>query len=269
MVRSLIFSLRVEPYFWQPKANNIMVLKRLYTIYLSALFAITFLLLFPAFFVLAQRKSWHRHAYRLTNSWGWFFVSVARIKVEIINKNQVELSKPCIYVANHFSYTDIATMPLIEKNACFVGKLSITKAPLFGYYFKSLHIVVDRKSIRQRAKVIEKNIEAIKEGKSLFMFPEGGIATKNPPYQAAYKDGAFRTAIKMKVPIVPVSLTNNWRMLPDDGKFLIRDNRIRIVIHKAIDTNGLTDENSSELRSKTFDVIQDELINSNKTYLND
>jgi len=269
MAGALIFSLRAESYFWQLKAKIIMVLKRLYTIYLSALFGLTFLLLFPAFFIFAQRKIWHKHAYWLTNAWGWFFVTIAGIKVDIFNKNDVEISKPCIYVANHFSYTDIATMPLIEKNACFVGKLSITKTPLFGYYFKSLHIAVDRQSIRQRAKVIEKNIEAIKEGKSLFMFPEGGITTKNPPYQAVYKDGAFRTAIKMKIPIVPVSLTNNWRMLPDDGKFLFRDNHIKIVIHTAIPTKDLTEENIAELRENTFEIIQSELINTNKAYLND
>jgi len=224
--------------------------------------------LFPAFFLFAQKKSWNKYAYRLTNTWGWFFMTIIGMKVNIDNRNRSELEKPCIYVANHFSYIDIATLPLLEKNACFVGKQSITSAPLFGYFFSSLHIGVNRKNIRERAKVIEKSVEAIKSGKSLFIFPEGGIQTKNPPYQVAYKDGAFRTAIEMKIPIVPVTLTNNWRLLPDDGKFLFRDNHIRVTIHEAINTTSRTDTDIASLRDKTFAVIQEELINSNLEYIN-
>jgi 1-acyl-sn-glycerol-3-phosphate acyltransferase len=189
------------------------------------------------------------------------------IKVVVENRNIKELVRPCIYVANHFSYADIASMPIIAKDACFVGKESIKKVPLFGYYFSSLHITVDRANVRDRAKVLEKIQETIEMGKSLIIFPEGGIRSTNFPYQVKYKDGAFRTAIKLGVPIVPISLTNNWRLFPDDGKFLLQDNKIRIVIHEEIDTADLTDVDIPTLRDKSFTIIQDELLESNKEYL--
>jgi len=224
-------------------------------------------MVFPAFALLAQRKSWHKYAYRITSVWGKVYHWMIGMKVDVVNKNVKPLVKPCIYIANHFSYADIITMPLIANDACFVGKQSIKKVPLFGYYFSSLHITVNRDSVRDRAKVLDKNIEAIKLGKSLIMFPEGGIRTTNPPYQTKYKDGAFRTAIKLGVPIVPISLTNNWRLLPDDGKFIFRDNKIRIVIHEGIDTTTYTEEDIGRLRDKAFSVIQEELLESNKEYL--
>ena len=239
----------------------------LHSIYAAILFFLTFLVFFPAFLVLAQNESWHKYAYRLTRLWGWFFFFLVGIKVTIENHNRQPWSRPCVYVANHFSYADIASIPLLTNDACFVGKQSIAKAPLFGYYFRSLHITVNRKSVRDRARVLEESITAIKKGKSLIIFPEGGIRSDNPPYQVKYLDGAFRAAIANGVPVVPITLPNNWRVLPDDGKFLLLDNKIDIIVHEAIATTGLTDADVPALREKVYTIIQHELLLRNRQYL--
>ena len=94
----------------------------------------------------------------------------------------------------------------------------------------------------------------------LFIFPEGGIKSTNPPFQAPYKDGAFITAIKTGVPIVPVSLPFNWQLLPDDGKLLLRGNQIKIIVHEPIETANLKEEDIPEMKNKVFDIIENELI---------
>ena len=244
-----------------------MIFKWLHTIYAVILFVTTFLLVFPLLFLFAQNNKWHKHAYKLTHFWAIVFYPLVGFRVDIDNKNVEKIAKPCIYVANHFSFNDIASFPLITDDACFVGKQSIEKAPLFGYFFTSLHITVNRSSLRDRAGVISKSIEAIKSGKSLIIFPEGGIRSSDPPNQVKYKDGAFRTAINTGVPIVPVTFPNNWRVFPDDGKFLLRSNYLNIVVHKAIDTTNLTEKDISKLRDMTHDIIQTELLARNKEYL--
>lgn len=241
--------------------------KWLHTIYAGILFVITFLVVFPAFFLLSLKESWHIYAYKLTTAWGWVFFFLAGIKVEVENRNITPWNKPCVYVANHFSYADIASLPLIANDGCFVGKQSITKAPLFGYYFKSLHITVDRESLRDRARVLANSIAVIKKGKSLFIFPEGGIRSNKPPHQVRYKDGAFRAAISTGVPIIPVTLPYNWQVLPDDGSLLLRGNKIKLIIHQAIETTGLTEDDVAELREKVFAIIEKELkIANGKNY---
>ena len=239
----------------------------LQTIYAAILFVVTFLMIFPLLFLAAQKEGWHKYAYKISHHWGLFFFPMIGIEVDIEDRNIKKWPKPCIYVANHFSFNDIASFPLVANDACFVGKQSIKKVPLFGYFFSSLHITVNRESIRDRAKVFEKSEEAIRDGKSLFMFPEGGISTMNPPYQVKYKDGAFRTAINMGVSVVPVTFPFNWRLMPDDGKMLFRSNYLKIVIHEAIDTTNLTEADTAQLRNKAFEIIQEELLVSNKQYL--
>ena len=236
----------------------------LHTIYALLVFVIGFLVVFPLLFLFAQKEDWNIYAYKLSHFWSYAFFFLIGVRVKIENFNNEKLQKPCIYVANHFSFSDIVSFPMVADDACFVGKQSISKAPLFGYFFTSLHIPVNRASLRDRAGVIAKSVEAIKKGKSLFIFPEGGIYAKNPPHQIKYKDGAFRTAISTGVPIVPVTFPFNWKLIPDDGKNLLSSNYLNIVVHKAIDTTILTETDIAELREKTFNIIQEELLSRNK-----
>ena len=267
MFYSPILSLHSVSYFWKINYLSMILFRWLHTIYAAIIFVITFLLLFPLLFLFAQHRRWHKNAYKLTQLWGIIFFPLIGIRVKIEDLNEEKIPKPCIYVANHFSFNDITAFPLIAEDACFVGKQSIGKAPLFGYFFTSLHITVDRSSLRDRASVIAKSVEALGQGKSLFIFPEGGIRTTNPPHQVSYKDGAFRTAILKGVPIVPVTFPFNWQLFPDDGKFLLRGNYLNIVVHKAIDTTNFTDTDIAMLRDMTHEIIQTELLVRNKEFV--
>lgn len=259
MIGTQILSFQPDTYFWPAKSLGMIIFRWLHTIYATTVFAITFLLAFPFFFVFAQNKNWHKSAYLLTHYWGRTFLVLTGIRLNLDNRNKEPWTEPCIFVANHFSYADIASIPMLTRSACFVGKHSIQKVPLFGYYFRSLHLSLNRESARDRAHVLKKGIEALSEGKSLIIFPEGGIRTKNPPQQVAYKDGAFRMALKLGVPIVPITLPTNHKLLPDDGKLLLRGNKLNIVVHEAIDCRDMDETHLKELKERVFNVIQDEL----------
>lgn len=233
-------------------------MRRLHTIYAFTLMGVTFLLMFPFFMLFSINIDWHKYAYKLTNLWAKVYFPLALFKVSLDFRDELPDS-PMIFCANHFSYLDVATMPLVSDNACFVGKSSIKKVPIFGLFFKLLHISVDRGSIRDRAKALQRNLEAIHQGKSLFIFPEGGIKSVTPPTQVHYKDGAFITAINTAVPIVPVTIATNWIVLPDDGKFLLRSRMINVIVHPPIKTEGMTSADLADLKQEVFDIIQSDL----------
>ena len=191
----------------------------------------------------------------------YFPVSLFRTKV--VFKGDKPGKGPVIYCLNHFSYLDIPSTGLLPKQACFVGKASIKKVPLFGYMFGSLHIAVDRSSVKDRGRAYQRYAEAIQEGKSLFIYPEGGIRSTNVPVQAPYKDGAFRVAIEEQVPIVPVTLPFNWKVLPD-GIWTLQNNFIKLVVHEPIDTKGMTMDEMPELKEKVYRIIQNQIEVENK-----
>ncbi len=103
-----------------------------------------------------------------------------------------------------------------------------------------------------------KSLEAIDEGKSLVIYPEGGIITKKDPVMGRFKEGAFRVAIEKQIPIVPVTIPHNWIILPP-YEFLVWRGRIRVIFHEPIETKGLTLDDVDSLKNKVFTIMHEEL----------
>ena len=107
-------------------------------------------------------------------------------------------------------------------------------------------------------------MQAIDEGKSLTIFPEGGIITKHPPQMVKFKDGAFRTAIEKQIPIVPVTIPFNWIILPDHPVLRVKRGLIKVIFHEPIDTSGYTLDQIDKLKDTVFSIISQELEHANR-----
>jgi 1-acyl-sn-glycerol-3-phosphate acyltransferase len=165
-----------------------------------------------------------------------------------------------VFCANHASYLDIAAMGVVLRNFyAFIGKQAIAKVPLFGYMFRRLHIPVNRESRLSGYEVVQRAIHLLHHGRSIMIFPEGGIKSKNLPRLAPFKDGAFKMAIESQVPVVPITFPYNWMILPDDGKLLFRRHAIKAIVHEPIPTAGLTLADLESLKKRTFEIIDREL----------
>ena len=235
------------------------VWRRIYSTYCLLLFLLIFVILLPFFLVLIQKKSWHKYALKLNRVWSHLYFALCFIPVELEWHFKPKKHQLYVFAPNHTSWFDIVIMGFLPKVFVFVGKVSITKVPVFGYMYRKLHITVDRNSYRDRYRALLRAKEAIAAGKCLVMYPEGGIRTKNPPHMAPFKDGAFRVAIEQQIPVVPVTIPYNWIVLPDDGSLLVYRRPIKAIFHEPIDTKGMTIEEIDGLKEKTYQVIDQEL----------
>jgi 1-acyl-sn-glycerol-3-phosphate acyltransferase len=232
----------------------------LYTAWVGFWFVLIFLCLFPLFYIFLQKEEWKRYAHELNRIWAKILFPIIGMEVEVRHDFTPDFKTAYVFVANHFSYWDIASMGAIVDNYyAFVGKSSVKKIPLLGYMFAKLHIQVDRSDKESRAKSMTRAMRAIEKGRSMMMFAEGGIVTRNPPQMATpLKDGAFLMAIQNQVPIVPVTLLNNHQIIWDED-LLMRRLPVKAVIHQPISTIGLKTSNMDELKEKTYQIIQNEL----------
>lgn len=233
------------------------LLPRLYSIYAALIFVLSFILIFPFILICIWIPGWKKYGRKINRYWARGYFTCIFLPVRIEKSAVLEPGKPYLYVANHFSYLDIALMGFIPGDVLFVGKASIRKAPLFGYYFKSLHIAVDRNRLKSRAETIKRTEAALESGSSIIIFPEGGIFTQNPPEMIPFKNGAFRLAKEKQIPIIPVTLSYNHLILPDDGKFLLHWRSAKMVLHQPIIPDNF--ESERDLKEKCFQVIQDQL----------
>jgi 1-acyl-sn-glycerol-3-phosphate acyltransferase len=227
----------------------------IYTVWCAFWFIIVFLLLFPVVFIALQKEQWKPIAHYCNRIWGKIFFFVIGQPVHVTYETELDPKRAYVFCANHFSYLDIAMMGVVVKNYfAFMGKSSVKKVPLFGYMFTKLHIQVDRTVKNSRIKALTRSIKALKSGRSIMIFPEGGIFSTNfPEMIQPFKDGAFSMAIENQVPIVPISLLDNYKVMPET---LFKWHKIRVIVHKPIETTGKTKADIDDLKKQVYDVIQ-------------
>ncbi|SMD45781.1 1-acyl-sn-glycerol-3-phosphate acyltransferase [Aquiflexum balticum DSM 16537] len=247
------------------------LIRRIYSVYALLMFCLSFLLFFPLFLVCIWVPGWEKYGRKINQFWANLFFILIFLPVKIEGKEHIKKGQPYIFVSNHFSYIDIAMMGFIPGDVIYIGKSSISKVPLFGYYFKNLHIAVKRESIKSRGEVLLRSKKAIDNGSSIVIFPEGGICAPNPPEMAKFKDGAFSLAVDKQIPIIPVTLSFNHLILPDDGKLLLNFKKAKLVFHSPIETVGCSSKDIPKIKENCYQTIQEQLLEDNKqltTYMN-
>lgn len=235
--------------------NNLV--PKLHSGYAAVMFLLTFLVIFPFILTCIWVPGWKKYGRKINQYWAKIYFALIFLPVKIEIQGKFEKGKPHIFLANHFSYLDVAMMGFVPGDVLFVGKASIRKAPLFGYYFKSLHIAVDRDRLKSRAETMRRAGEALDKGSGIVLFPEGGIYTKHPPKMIPFKNGAFRLAIEKQIPIIPVTLSFNHLILPDDSRLLLHRRAAKMVLNEALDPKDF--ESEEELKAACFAIIQNQL----------
>lgn len=235
------------------------VIRALYTAFGFFIFVLLFLVIFFPLLLIPIVFKRQFHLVGVFNRW-WAIALFTLIglpwKLDI--RGKLDKNKQYIFCPNHFSYIDIAAMGFNPINAIFVGKSAMEKIPLFGFMYRKLHITVDRSKLTSKYGSYTRSLDALDEGKSLVIFPEGGIVSTNPPHMSRFKDGAFRLAIEKQIAIVPITFPHNWIILPDPG-MLLHWKRLTIVFHEPVDVSGYTGKDVDVLKEKVYTILDQEL----------
>lgn len=238
------------------------LIRALHTGYGFIVFALLFFLLFPLFLIPIFYKKQFKLVGMLNRWWAKVLFPLIGLPWQLDIRGKLEKDEQYIFCPNHFSYLDIAAMGLNPMNAIFVGKSAMEKIPVFGFMYRKLHITVDRSKLSSKYGSYTRSLEALDEGKSLVIFPEGGIVSINPPHMGRFKDGAFRLAIEKQIAIVPVTFPHNWIILPDPD-MLLHWKKLTLVFHEPIDVSGYTGKDVDMLKEKVYSVLDQELKRSN------
>ncbi len=235
-----------------------------YTGYALLIFFILFLIFFILLLIPIVFQKQHQLV-GIFNRW-WaraqFFLTLLPVRIEW--RFKPDAHRQYIFCPNHFSYLDIPVMALNSHNTIFVGKNDMENIPLFGFMYRKLHITVDRSKLKSKFNSFLRSCQAIDEGKSLVIYPEGGILSEEEPVLSRLKDGAFRVAVEKQIPLVPVTIPFNRLILPPN-QFLLRWGIIKLIFHEPIQTQGLSVADIPALKHQLHTIIQSEL---DKQYAN-
>jgi len=141
-----------------------------------------------------------------------------------------------------------------------MGKHELENGLVTGLFFRTVDIPVNRDSKMSSFRAFKKASEKLQEGVSLIIFPEGGISDHYPPQLCPFKNGPFRLAIELKIPVIPVSSANTWRILWDTGiKHGSRPGISKFKVHKPIETAHLSIDDADALRDEVFEIMNNDL----------
>lgn len=217
---------------------------------------------YPILAAILLSKKGKQAAFKVFVVWGNLFTWSCFYFVR--KKKSSPLPKaPYIIAANHSSYLDIFLMHSVFPNDrfLFLGKSEILKYPLIKTYFKKYNIPVHRGSATKSARAFVTAAREVKKGWSLVIFPEATIPNENNPRMIDFKDGAFQLAKNLKVPIVPVTFTNNFRLFSDPGDLLgsAYPGLSHVYIHPFISADEVERLSQEELKNRCFETINEPL----------
>ena len=199
---------------------------------------------------------------KLRKFWAFLSSALAGIFYHFTFEKPVDWSRTYIICPNHFSNLDIPAMSILmgNTNCCFMGKENLLNNPITGVYFRTVDLTVNRESKISSFKAFKAAAERLKKGTNMILFPEGGTSDIYPPVIGDFKSGPFRLAIELKIPIIPVTSLNTWKLFWDDGaKFGSRPGICDIYIHEPIETAHLTINDADKLKELVFNLIKNKL----------
>lgn len=239
------------------------ILGLLFKIYVGAIFLLTLLIFYIPIFILLTRESWKKKAFTVHIVWCYAFRILACFHVSYKKCGKLP-EGPYIIIANHASYLDIFIMySIMPKHPfLFMGKSEILKYPLMKTLFKRLNIPVFRKDRVKAAKSFIQAKKALANGWSIIIFPEGTIPDENHPHMIPFKEGAFKLAKSAKVPLVPITFTNNYYLFSDPECILgpARPGISHVYRHDYISVETVEKLSAEELMQLAFDIINEPIL---------
>lgn len=178
-----------------------------------------------------------------------FLLRVMLIQVKEYGREKIQSGKAMVFVSNHLSALDIlVNASVMPQPMRFLAKMETKYIPFFGYMVKMLAIVVDRKSKESREKSYRYMSDALQQGESLIIYPEGTRNRTGVPLKE-FKDGAFRVAVMAQVPIIVQTLVGTQAVNPPEGLQLL-PGTVEVHWSEPIETTGMLPEDIAALKQR-------------------
>ena len=181
---------------------------------------------------------------------------IAGVNVTVIGEEHIP-DEPVLYIGNHRSFFDIPiTYSRCRRLTGFVAKKEIEKVPLLSTWMRYLYcLFLDRDDVRAGLKTILTAIEQVKNGISIFIFPEGTRNKEEELSVLPFHDGSFKIAEKTGCAVIPVSINNSVQIMEAHFPF-IRKTHVVLEYGEPIYPNTLDKEAKKQLGTYCHDLIE-------------
>ena len=179
-------------------------------------------------------------------------------RVTIRGREKLDSNRAVVLVANHLSLLDILVLFRLFSHFKWVSKSENFRVPCIGWNMSlNRYIKLVRGNKQSIVKMMEQCEEALADGSSIMMFPEGTRATTGR--MRSFKPGAFELALSSRVPIQPLVIRGSGDALPKRGFVLQGRHTITVTVLDPVLPDKFADRKAEDLSRELRNLIQCEL----------
>ncbi|KTC72413.1 1-acyl-sn-glycerol-3-phosphate acyltransferase [Legionella birminghamensis] len=196
---------------------------------------------------------------QVIHRWSDNLLRLIGVECKIINPNNVApvAGQPTILMCNHTSLYDI---PLGFKafphhSIRMLAKKELSRIPIMGKGMAAAEFpFVDRHNRHQAIKDLAEARKLMESGIVIWIAPEG-TRSKNGRL-AAFKKGAFITAIQAQAMIIPIGIRGAYDILPARTMQFNLNQVAEIHVGEAVDASQYSMENKEELVKRVHKIMK-------------
>ncbi len=192
----------------------------------------------------------------------WIFrllLAAAGADITVEGLENLPDDEPILFVGNHTSYFDILVTCIYIKNGVgYIAKKEMEKIPLLNFWMNNINcLFLNRNDIKEGLKTILEGVQLLKDGNSLFIFPEGTRSKEEK--MLPFKEGSTKMAEKSKSRIIPVAISGTADIFENNAALKVTPAKVSVTFGKPVDPTTLEKEQKRHLGAYLQNQIQDML----------
>lgn len=175
-----------------------------------------------------------KYVYCVTRFWSWMILALIGVTIKVRGLSRLDGRQQYLFLVNHQSNIDIPV--LVQSLANFqlrwIAKKELLWVPFFGWaMWAGKHIILDRADSAGALGSLKKAAARMASGISVVVFPEG---TRSPDGRLLpFKRGGFLLAAQTGAPIVPVTISGSYKIMPK-GDWRLRPGIVEVHVSEPI-----------------------------------
>ncbi len=183
--------------------------------------------------------------HKIQQFWSRFFYWLLFMNVTVDGLENINRHTSYVFVCNHQSLSDVFAvygwLPVIFK---WIMKKELRKVPFIGSACAAAgHIYIDRGHKKSAFNTMKNTEKILHDGVCVVIFPEGTRTIDGTV--GRFKRGAFAIAKDLSLPVVPLSISGCFEVLPR-GSAYIRRHKVHMHIGKPFDYAPMAEENEMD-----------------------
>jgi putative phosphoserine phosphatase / 1-acylglycerol-3-phosphate O-acyltransferase len=195
-----------------------------------------------------------------TSTFSQLSLAITGVQLNVLGEENLNAQRPAVFIFNHRNQVDpVIAGALVRDNWTAVGKKELAKDPIMGTIGKAMDAAfIDRDDPAAAVESLHQIEELARKGLSVVIAPEG--TRVDTTEVGPFKKGAFRIAMTVGIPIVPIVI-RNAEIVAARNSSVINPGTVDVAVFPPISVRDWTIENLPERIAEVRQLYLDTLAN--------